>query len=98
MILWDGGNNDTPFYRPDLHITLVDPHRPATSCSYYPGETNLRMADLLIVNKVDTADPVKVEQVLDNCRTAQPRREAHPVPLGDHPRRSPSWCAASGRW
>jgi predicted GTPase len=72
VILWDGGNNDTPFYRPDLHITLVDPHRAGHELSYYPGETNLRMADLLIINKVDTADPVKVEQVLDTCRTANP--------------------------
>ena len=72
VILWDGGNNDTPFYKPDLHITLVDPHRPGHELTYYPGETNLHMADLLIVNKVDTADPVKVEQVLDNCRAANP--------------------------
>jgi predicted GTPase len=68
VILWDGGNNDTPFYKPDLHITLVDPHRPGHELSYYPGETNFLMADLLIVNKVQTADPLKVEQVLDNCR------------------------------
>ncbi len=73
VILWDGGNNDTPFYVPDLHITLVDPHRAGHELSYYPGETNLRMAHLLIVNKVDTADPVKVELVLDNCRTANPK-------------------------
>ena len=72
VILWDGGNNDTPFYKPDLHITLVDPHRAGHELSYYPGETNLRMAHLLIVNKVDTADPAKVEQVLDSCRTANP--------------------------
>jgi predicted GTPase len=72
VILWDGGNNDTPFYRPDLHITLVDPHRAGHELTYYPGETNLHMAHLLIVNKVDTADPVKVEQVLDTCRTANP--------------------------
>jgi predicted GTPase len=70
VILWDGGNNDTPFFRPDLHITLVDPHRPGHELTYYPGETNLHMAHLLIVNKVETADPVKVEQVLDNCRRA----------------------------
>lgn len=73
VILWDGGNNDTPFYEPDLHITLVDPHRAGHETSYYPGETNLRMAHLLIVNKVDTADPVKVEQVLDACRTSNPK-------------------------
>jgi predicted GTPase len=72
VILWDGGNNDTPFYKPDLHITLVDPHRPGHELTYYPGETNLHMAHLLIVNKVDTADPIKVEQVLDNCRGANP--------------------------
>ncbi|MGD8441741.1 MAG: cyclic 2,3-diphosphoglycerate synthase, partial [Holophagae bacterium] len=72
VILWDGGNNDTPFYKPDLHITLVDPHRAGHELGYYPGETNLRISDLLIVNKVDTADPVKVEQVLDNCRRANP--------------------------
>jgi predicted GTPase len=72
VILWDGGNNDTPFYKPDLHITLVDPHRAGHELSYYPGETNLRISDLLIVNKVDTADPIKVEEVLDNCRSANP--------------------------
>ncbi len=72
VILWDGGNNDTPFYRPDLHITLVDPHRAGHERAYYPGETNLRMAHLLLVNKVGTADPVKVEQVVDSCREANP--------------------------
>jgi predicted GTPase len=73
VILWDGGNNDTPFYKPDLHITLVDPHRAGHELTYYPGETNLLMADLLIVNKVQTADPVKVEEVIDNCRKYNPR-------------------------
>jgi predicted GTPase len=73
VILWDGGNNDTPFYTPDLHITLVDPHRAGHELTYYPGETNLHMAHLLIVNKVDTADPIKVMEVLDNCRQANPR-------------------------
>ena len=72
VILWDGGNNDTPFYKPDLHITLVDPHRPGHEVTYYPGETNLRMADLVLVNKVSTADPVKVEQVVDSARLANP--------------------------
>ena len=52
VILWDGGNNDTPFYKADLHITLVDPHRPGHELTYYPGESNFLMADLLIVNKV----------------------------------------------
>lgn len=72
VILWDGGNNDTPFFRPDLHIALLDPHRPGHELSYYPGETNLRMAGLLIVNKVNTADPKNVEQVLESCRRANP--------------------------
>ena len=73
VILWDGGNNDTPFYKPDLHITLVDPHRPGHELSYYPGETNFLFSDVLIVNKVNTADPVKVEEVVANCRRHNPR-------------------------
>jgi predicted GTPase len=73
VILWDGGNNDTPFYKPDLHITLVDPHRPGHELTYYPGESNFLMADLLLINKVQTADPVKVEEVLDNCHKHNPR-------------------------
>ncbi len=72
VILWDGGNNDTPFYRPDLHITLLDPHRPGHELSYYPGETNFLMADLLIVNKVETADPKNVAQVLESARLHNP--------------------------
>jgi predicted GTPase len=72
VILWDGGNNDTSFYRPDLLITLLDPHRAGHELTYYPGETNFLMADLLIINKVQTADPVKVEAVLDNCRIYNP--------------------------
>jgi len=73
VILWDGGNNDTSFYRADLYMTLVDPHRPGHELSYFPGETNLRMADLLIVNKVDTAEAEKVEQVMANCTMANPK-------------------------
>jgi predicted GTPase len=72
VILWDGGNNDTPFYKSDLHMTLVDPHRAGHELTYYPGETNLRISHLLIVNKVDTADADKVEQVMESCRTANP--------------------------
>jgi len=88
VILWDGGNNDTPFYKPDLHITLVDPHRPGHELSYYPGETNLRISDLLIVNKVNTADPEKVEEVLENCRAANPSARVitcRSVITSDHP-------------
>jgi len=72
VVLWDGGNNDTPFYKSDLHITLVDPHRPGHELSYYPGETNFLMADLLVVNKVETAEPENVEAVLASCRTHNP--------------------------
>jgi predicted GTPase len=72
VILWDGGNNDTPFYKPDLHIVLLDPHRAGHELTYYPGETNLRMGGLLIVNKVNTADPANVEKVLESCRRHNP--------------------------
>lgn len=88
VILWDGGNNDTPFYAPDLHITLVDPHRPGHETSYYPGETNLRMSDLLIVNKVNTADPANVEAVLESCRRNNPQArviQCRSVVQVDHP-------------
>lgn len=73
VILWDGGNNDLPFYRPDLHIVLTDPHRPGHESRYYPGETNLRMAHLAIINKVDTADPEKVAALEANIRCINPR-------------------------
>ncbi|HYG64810.1 MAG TPA: GTPase, partial [Thermoanaerobaculia bacterium] len=73
VILWDGGNNDTPFFKPDLHICLLDPHRPGHETSYYPGETNFVMADLLIINKVDTADPGDVERLLESCRRHNPK-------------------------
>lgn len=72
LLLWDGGNNDTPFFSPDLHITVVDPHRPGHELSYYPGETNFLMADVLVVNKTGTADPDDVERVLENCREHNP--------------------------
>ncbi|MEX0973775.1 MAG: cyclic 2,3-diphosphoglycerate synthase [Bacillota bacterium] len=63
IILWDGGNNDLPFYKPDIHIVLVDPHRPGHEERYHPGETNLRMADIVVINKIDTAPPEGVDQV-----------------------------------
>ena len=72
VILWDGGNNDTPFYRPALHVVLVDPHRPGHESSFHPGMTNLLMADLVIVNKVNTAEPGKVEAVEANCKRLNP--------------------------
>ncbi|HSL83333.1 MAG TPA: GTPase, partial [Thermoanaerobaculia bacterium] len=72
VILWDGGNNDTPFYRPDLHIALLDPHRPGHELTYYPGQTNFLMGDLLIVNKVETAEPENVDRVVANARRHNP--------------------------
>ena len=73
VILWDGGNNDTSFYQPTLQITLVDPHRAGHESTYHPGEVNVLLADLLLVNKVNTADPAKVAEVEANCRRLNPR-------------------------
>jgi predicted GTPase len=73
VILWDGGNNDMPFFKPNLFITVVDPHRPGHERRYYPGETNLRMADVVVVNKVDTARKKDVEIVLANIRATNPQ-------------------------
>ena len=72
VILWDGGNNDMPFYKPDLAIVVTDPHRPGHELAYYPGETNLMMADAVVINKVDTADPQGVETVRNNIKTVNP--------------------------
>ncbi len=73
VILWDGGNNDTPFLRPDLHLCLLDPHRPGDETSYYPGMANLLLANVLVVNKVRSADAGAVERVLASCRRHNPR-------------------------
>ena len=72
VVLWDGGNNDLSFYKPDLYITVVDPHRPGHEVKYYPGETNLRMADVVIVNKMDSAEPGGIATVLDNIARVNP--------------------------
>jgi predicted GTPase len=72
IIVWDGGNNDLPFYKPDLNIVVADPHRAGHEVMYHPGEANLRMADIVIINKVDTADPNKVEQVKESVKTLNP--------------------------
>jgi predicted GTPase len=72
VIVWDGGNNDTPFIRPDLHVVVCDPHRPGHELRYHPGETNLRMADVCVVNKTDTAPPEGVESVLDSIHNVNP--------------------------
>jgi predicted GTPase len=72
VILWDGGNNDMPFYKPDLFITVTDPHRPGHELRYYPGETNLRMADAIVVNKMNTADQAGIDTVLANIKATNP--------------------------
>jgi predicted GTPase len=66
VILWDGGNNDTPFIKPNLHIVVVDPHRPGHELCYHPGETNLRMADVCVVNKIDSASQEGIDAVLNS--------------------------------
>jgi predicted GTPase len=72
VIVWDGGNNDFPFYATDLLITVVDPLRRGHELAYHPGETNLRMADVVVVNKVDSARPVDVASVVANVRRTNP--------------------------
>jgi len=72
VIIWDGGNNDYPFYKPDLHIVIADPHRAGHERSYYPGEINARMADIVIINKVDTAKEEDVKKVEDSIKELNP--------------------------
>lgn len=73
VILWDGGNNDFSFYKTDLYITLVDPHRPGHEVKYHPGETNLRLADVVVINKIDTANASDVLTVRQNIEAANPK-------------------------
>jgi predicted GTPase len=88
VIVWDGGNNDLPFYRPDLTITVVDPHRPGHERTYYPGAANVRLADVIIINKVDSASVENVASVLGNVRQMNPKaqiiRAASPITV-DNP-------------
>ena len=72
VILWDGGNNDFPFYKPDLMVTVADPHRPGHELSYYPGEVNLRIADVVVINKIDSADPDSIQVVRENIERLNP--------------------------
>ena len=72
VILWDGGNNDLPFYKPDLHIVVADPHRAGHELAYHPGEANLRLADVVVINKIDTADLENVVTVRENVRATNP--------------------------
>jgi predicted GTPase len=72
IILWDGGNNDFPFYKPDLHVCVVDPHRPGHELSYYPGEVTLRIADVVVINKMDSADAAGIQTVRRNIAAVNP--------------------------
>ncbi|NLL48643.1 MAG: GTPase [Firmicutes bacterium] len=72
VILWDGGNNDFPFLKPDLMITVADPHRAGHELSYYPGEVNMRIADVVVINKIDSASPEGIETVRQNTRKVNP--------------------------
>ena len=87
IIIWDGGNNDMPFYRPDLLIVVADPHRPGHELRYHPGETNLRMADVVVLNKVDTAVHENVVAVQDSVRRVNPQavliKAASPIFVDD---------------
>jgi predicted GTPase len=73
IILWDGGNNDFPFYQPDLMITVADPHRPGAEIGYYPGEVNVRIADVVVLNKIDSAYPENVITVRENIQKLNPK-------------------------
>jgi predicted GTPase len=72
VIVWDGGNNDFAFYKPDLHITVVDPHRPGHELTYYPGEITLRLADVVVINKMDSADLAGIDAVRKNVAAVNP--------------------------
>jgi predicted GTPase len=73
IVIWDGGNNDTPFYASDLEIVVVDPHRPGHELAYYPGEVNLRRANVVVINKVDTAAHQDIDTVRNNVRISNPK-------------------------
>jgi predicted GTPase len=87
VIIWDGGNNDMSFYKPDLTITVVDPHRPGHEMTYYPGQTNVRLADVVVVNKVDSANAENIDRVIQNVRSINPRaliiQGASPITVDD---------------
>jgi len=87
VVLWDGGNNDFPFYTPDLNITVVDPHRPGHELSYYPGEVTLRLADVVVINKMDTAAPEAIQTVRENIQKVNPKAvvvdAASPIAVDD---------------
>jgi len=73
VVVWDGGNNDLPFFKPDLHIVVADPHRPGHELRYHPGEANLRAADVVVINKVDTASPEGIAEVREDIYAVNPQ-------------------------
>ncbi len=87
VILWDGGNNDFPFYKPDLNMTVVDPHRPGHELKYYPGEVTLRLSDVAIINKMDSASPEGIQEVRENINKVAPNAivvdAASPIAVDD---------------
>lgn len=87
VVVWDGGNNDFPFYKPDLFIVVADPHRAGHELAYHPGEANLRMADVVVINKVDTADLDAISRVRDSVRSVNPKaimiEAASPITVND---------------
>ena len=98
VIVWDGGNNDAPFFRPDLMLTVVDPLRPGDEVTYHPGETCLRLADVVVVNKVDTADPAAVDAGAGQRPGRQPRRRRRGDRQPGHRRRRARRSPASAWW
>jgi predicted GTPase len=88
VIVWDGGNNDLPFYAPDLHICVADPHRPGHESSYFPGEANFRRADVIVINKCDSADEARIRAIEEAAARLNPRarviRAESPV-VDEHP-------------
>lgn len=87
VIIWDGGNNDFPFYKPDLNLTVVDPHRPGDELTYYPGEVTLRLADVVVINKMTTASPEGIQIVRDSIAKVAPNAivvdAASPIKVDD---------------
>jgi predicted GTPase len=87
VVIWDGGNNDLPFFRPTVHLVVADPHRAGHETAYHPGEANLRMGDVIVINKCDTAEPEKVEAVERTARELNPKaviiRANSPVTVDD---------------
>ena len=87
VILWDGGNNDFAFYKPDLTVTVADPHRPGAELNYYPGEVNLRMANVVVINKMDSAAPEGIQTVRESIALANPKAQvvdgASPISVDD---------------